>query len=163
MLSNWKADHWAITICVTTGVLLCVALIMEYALGLSPCPLCMMQRIWVALTGLIAYASLAHNPRWGIYPLLGGISAMVGGGFSIRQLWLQNLPNDQVPACAPDLSYMLEAFPIADVLAAMMSGTGDCAEISWTFLGISLPGWLLLFFGALLAMNIMQIRQGSRA
>lgn len=163
MLSNWKADHWAITICVTTGILLCVALIMEYALGLSPCPLCMMQRIWVALTGLIAYASLAHNPRWGIYPLLGGISAMVGGSFSIRQLWLQNLPKDQVPACAPDLSYMLEAFPIADVLAAMMSGTGDCAEISWTFLGISLPGWLLLFFGALLAMNIMQIRQGSRA
>jgi disulfide bond formation protein DsbB len=44
----------------------------------------------------------------------------------------------------------------------MTSGTGDCAEVSWAFLGLSIPGWLLLCFGVLLAMNIMQIRQGSR-
>ena len=163
MLSTWKADHWALAVCITAGTLLCIALIMEYALFLSPCPLCMMQRIWLALTGLLAYASLAHNPRWGIYPLLGAISAIVGAGFSLRQLWLQSLPKDQIPACGPDLSYMLEAFPLSDVIAAMASGTGDCAEISWSLLGISIPGWLLLFFGALLAMNVMQIRQGSRA
>jgi len=94
---------------------------------------------------------------------LGAISAIVGAGFSVRQLWLQSLPKDQIPACGPDLSYMLEAFPLSDVLAAMTSGTGDCAEVSWALLGISLPGWLLVFFGGLLAMNIMQIRQGSRA
>ena len=94
-----------------------------------------MQRIWLALTALFAYVSLAHNPRWGIYPLLGGLCTLVGGGFSIRQLWLQSLPKDQVPACGPDLTYMLEAFPLSEVLAAMTSGTGDCAEVSWSLLG----------------------------
>ena len=163
MLSNWKADHWAIAICLSGAGLLCIALIMEHVFALSPCPLCMMQRIWLALTALFAYASLAHNPRWGIYPLLGGLCAVVGGGFSVRQLWLQSLPADQVPACGPDLTYMLEVFPLNEVLAAMTSGTGDCAEVSWSLLGLSIPGWLLLCFMALLAMNVMQIRQGSRA
>ena len=102
-------------------------------------------------------------PRWGIYPLLGGLCTVVGGGFSVRQLWLQSLPADQVPACGPDLTYMLEVFPLSEVLAAMTSGTGDCAEVSWSLLGFSIPGWLLLCFMALLAMNVMQIRQGSRA
>ena len=88
MLPTWKADHWALAVCITAGALLCIALIMEHALFLAPCPLCMMQRIWLALTGLLAYASLAHNPRWGIYPLLGAISAIIGAGFSIRQLGL---------------------------------------------------------------------------
>lgn len=163
MLSNWKAEYWAIAICITSAGLLCIALVMEYALALSPCPLCMMQRIWLALTALFAYASLAHNPRWGIYPLIGSVCAGVGGGFSIRQLWLQSLPKDQVPACGPDLTYMLEAFPLSDVLVAMTSGTGDCAEVAWDFLGLSIPGWLLVFFVVLVAMNVMQIRQGSRA
>ena len=58
---------------------------------------------------------------------------------------------------------MLEVFPLSEVLAAMTSGTGDCAEVSWSLLGLSIPGWLLLCFMALLAMNVMQIRQGSRA
>ncbi|MEC7781333.1 MAG: hypothetical protein VX452_09870 [Pseudomonadota bacterium] len=35
--------------------------------------------------------------------------------------------------------------------------------MSWSLLGLSIPGWLLLCFMALLAMNVMQIRQGSRA
>ena len=31
MLSTWKADHWALAVCITAGTLLCIALIMEYA------------------------------------------------------------------------------------------------------------------------------------
>ena len=85
MLSNWKADHWAIAICLSGAGLLCIALIMEHVFALSPCPLCMMQRIWLALTALFAYASLAHNPRWGIYPLLGGLCTVVGGGKACQQ------------------------------------------------------------------------------
>jgi len=103
-----------------------------------------------------------HNPRWGIYPLFGALAAVIGGGFSIRQLWLQSLPADQVPACGPDLQYMLEAFPLSDVLIAMTSGTGDCATVSWSLLGISIPGWVLLSFIALLLTCIAQLRQGSR-
>jgi len=91
-------QQWAIFTCLIGGTLLCIAFFMEHVMGLAPCPLCMMQRLWIALVAVIAYASLLHNPRWGIYPLFGCIACIIGGGFSIRQLWLQSLPADQVPA-----------------------------------------------------------------
>ncbi|MDA7784898.1 disulfide bond formation protein B [Pseudomonadales bacterium] len=162
MLESWKSEQWALAICILSGGLLCIGLVMEHAMGLSPCPLCMMQRIWLALVGLTAYASLAHSPRWGIYPLVGGVFAIIGSGFSLRQIWLQNLPKDQVPSCGPDLAYMIESFPLSDLLAAMTSGTGDCAEVSWSLLGLSIPAWLFAAFMVLLFGCVMQIRQGIK-
>ncbi len=159
---KWSSETWATLLVFGTGILMCTALWLEYVDGLAPCPLCMMQRIWVFAVGLIAYASLLHNPRWGIYPMLGAIAAMVGGGFSIRQLWLQSLPEDQVPACGPDLAYMIDAFPLSDLLTAMTSGTGDCAEVQWTMLGLSIPAWSLIGFIALLIGCIAQLRAGMR-
>ena len=60
MFVTWKSEQWALAICIVSGGLLCVGLFMEHAMGLSPCPLCMMQRIWLLLVGLMAYASLAR-------------------------------------------------------------------------------------------------------
>ncbi len=157
------AQQWAAVICGFCGFILCAALYMEYVMGLAPCPLCMMQRLWVLIVGVIAWLSLVHNPRWGIYPLLGLMASIAGGYFSIRQLWLQSLPADQVPACGPDLDYMLEVFPLSDVLIAMTSGTGDCAEVSLRVLGLTIPGWTLVCFMILVALCCMQFRQGTKA
>ena len=148
--------QWATATALISGGLLAFALFLEHVQGLAPCPLCMMQRLWMILTALLAWISLAHNPRWGIYPLLGSLAAIVGAGFSIRQLWLQSLPVEEHPACGPGLEYMIEAFPLSDILTAMISGTGDCAQVSWTFLGLSIPGWVLLGFILLLATNALQ-------
>ena len=160
--STNRTEAWAIVVCLASGALLCIALFMELVLGLTPCPMCMMQRIWLALCGIIASISLAHNPRLGIYPLLAGICAAVGASFSFRQLQLQSLPADQVPSCGPSLDYMIQAFPLSEVLTAMTQGTGDCAAVSWSLLGLSIPGWLFLFFLALIGGCIMQFRQGLR-
>ncbi len=157
------AHQWAVLGCLVAGALLVGALFMEFVLGLAPCPLCMMQRLWVLICGLVFYAALIHNPKIGIYPVLSGLAAIVGGGFSIRQLWLQSLPADQVPACGPDIEYMLDAFPLSDVLIAMTSGTGDCAEVAWSLLGISIPGWTLLGFAALLVASINQFTLAGKA
>ena len=77
------------------------------------------------------------------------ICGVVGAGFSLRQLWLQQLPADRIPACGPDMAYMIESFPLSDILKAMTLGTGNCAEVSWTLLGISIAGWSLAGFVAL--------------
>lgn len=156
------AQQWAALICLACGALLAAALFLEHVMGLAPCPLCMMQRLWLALVGLIAWVSLVHNPRWGIYPLLGAAASVGGGFFSVRQLWLQSLPADQVPACGPDLQYMIEVFPLSDVLSAMTAGTGDCAEVSLSVVGISLPGWTLIGFVAMFVLCVLQFRQGLR-
>ena len=144
-----------------TGVLLASALVLEHAMDMAPCPLCLMQRIWFGWIGLFALASLIHNPRWGIYPVLSLLAGLIGGGFSVRQLWLQSLPADQVPACGPDMAYMLENFPLAEILAQMTRGTGDCAEVAWRFLGLSIPAWALLGFIALAVLAVLQLRAGS--
>ena len=71
---------------------------------------------------------------------------IAGASFSGRQVYLQGLPEDQVPACGPGLSYMLETFPLSKTLAAMLKGDGNCAEVVWSFLGLSIPAWTLLAF-----------------
>ncbi|MCH1597515.1 MAG: disulfide bond formation protein B [Pseudomonadales bacterium] len=162
MKNSLKTEQWATWICLGAGGILCIGLLVEFALGLAPCPLCMMQRIWFALTGIVAWIGLSHNPRWGIYPLVSALCAMVGGGFAIRQLWLQSLPADQVPSCGPDLSYMIDAFPLGDLLAAMTSGTGDCAVVHDVIPLMSIAGWSLLGFSLLLFASVMQLRQSLR-
>lgn len=162
MKNSLKTEQWATWVCLGAGGILCIGLLVEFALGLAPCPLCMMQRIWFALTGIVAWIGLSHNPRWGIYPLVSALCAMVGGGFAIRQLWLQSLPADQVPSCGPDLSYMIDAFPLGDLLVAMTSGTGDCAVIHDVIPLMSIAGWSLLGFSLLLFASVMQLRQSLR-
>lgn len=141
------------------AVLLGVALYMEHVMGLTPCYLCIVQRVFVLLTGLVLLAAALHDPgRIGqrIYAGLGALSAALGGSFSTRQLWLQSLPADQVPACGPPADYLFDALPWADALGMLLRGDGNCAEIQWTLLGISIPGWTLMAFAALLALCLMQ-------
>ena len=113
------------------------------------------------IVGAIALAGLTHNPRILIYPLLSVLAALTGAAFSIRQLYLQSLPADQVPACGAPLDYLL-AGPLADLLREMTMGSGDCAEVSWSLLGISLPGWALLGFLAMAGLAALQWRSARR-
>ena len=135
-----QASTWASLNILLGSSLLAGALFFEFILGLPPCPLCMMQRLWFILAISISYVGLAHNPKWGIYPLLTIMATIGGGYFAAKHLWLQSLPADQVPACGPDLAYMLDVFPLSDVLIAMTTGTGDCATTAWSLFGITLPG-----------------------
>ena len=148
--------------CALTGVALCGvllfgALVMEHRFDMAPCPMCLMQRLWLFAAALAAYAGLAHNPRWGIYPLLTVAAALIGGWVAARQLWLQSLPADQVPSCGPGVDYMIENFSPLDTLSGMFFGTGDCAQVD-AFLDISLPLWALLGFAALIALAALQWR-----
>lgn len=162
-----ETERWGALVCLVAGGILCVGLVVEFALGLQPCPLCMMQRIWFALAGIVAFIGLAHNPRWGIYPLLSALCALIGGGFAIRQLWLQSLPSDQVPSCGQSLEYMISdvveyGAPIGQLLAKMTSGTGDCAEVHDVIPLLSIAGWALVGFIVVLAVSVMQLRQSLR-
>lgn len=133
--------------------LMLIAAYMEHVMGLEPCPLCITQRAFVILVGLIALIAFLHNPaRIGqrVYGILGILAAVIGGSFSSRQLWLQSLPEDQVPACGTSIDYMLEVFPLMEVLAMAVRGTGDCAKVVWTFLGLSIPGWTAIFFAIII-------------
>ncbi len=147
------------------GFLACVfamtfALFLQYAAGQDPCPLCIMQRI--AVIGAMAVLLLAsiHNPyRIGqrVYAGLGLLCALFGLGVAGRHVWLQHMPADQVPACGPGLEYMLDVFPMHEVLNMVLRGSGECAVAGPRFLGGSLAEWTLLVFVGLTALFLFQL------
>jgi disulfide bond formation protein DsbB len=53
---------------------------------------------------------------------------------------------------------MLEAFPLADLLQAMLVGTGNCAAVDWSLFGISIAGWVLIAVAGLAALAVAQFR-----
>lgn len=136
------------------------ALVLQHVAGLEPCPLCILQRIGVIAAALVFLVAGLHNPAalgQRIYAGLAGIASIAGGAVSIRHLWLQSLPEDEVPACGPNLDYMLDAFPWQEVLATILSGSGECAAESWRFLGLTIPGWSLVVFAGLLVIVLVQL------
>jgi disulfide bond formation protein DsbB len=140
--------------------LMAVALYMEHVMELEPCPMCVMQRVMVIATAIVALIAAVHGPGITGIKVYGGLSILtagVGGSISARQLWLQSLPEDQVPACGPGLDYLLDVFPLTEVLTMVLSGDGTCAEVVWQFLGISIPGWTLIGFLGLIAIGILQV------
>lgn len=152
-----RTDTFGLALLGTAALLLSGALWTEHVLGLAPCALCLMQRLWVDAVGVIACAGFVHGTRRWIYPAAAAAAAAIGGGFAVRQLYLQNLPPDQVPTCGPGLDYMLETFPASDVLNAMVFGTGNCAEVTWTFLGVSIAGWSLVGFIVVVILATLQV------
>ncbi|MDX1803777.1 MAG: disulfide bond formation protein B [Alcanivorax sp.] len=136
------------------------ALYLQHVDGLQPCPLCIFQRVGVIAAGLVLLMACLHGPRGvgvRVYAALTGLAALGGGAVAIRHLWLQHLPPDRVPDCGPGLNYMLDVFPLKDVLAKVLAGSGECAEVHWSLFGISLPGWSLLVFVGLLAVALVQL------
>jgi disulfide bond formation protein DsbB len=144
------------------------ALYAQHGLLLEPCPLCIFQRIAVIAMGVIFLLAAIHNTgRLGgfIYSVLLGIAALLGMGVAGRQVWLQSLPPEKVPACGPGLDFMLDAFPLAEAVQLVLSGSGECAEISWSLLGLSMPAWVFIALLALaifgIAVNVLNVfRQG---
>jgi disulfide bond formation protein DsbB len=128
-------------------------------LGLDACPLCMTQRFFVVLWGVIALLALAHNPHnWGrrVYAALCGFAAWGGAAVAARHVWLQHLPEDQVPACGPSLNYMLSNLPFTDTLSIVLAGDGNCAKIDWSLLGLSIPEQTLAVFCVVLLVCLWQ-------
>jgi disulfide bond formation protein DsbB len=122
---------------------------LQSRLGLDPCPLCVLQRAAFLLTGLIFLVAALHNPgRTGsrVYALLITVAALLGAAIAGWHVRLQHLPADRVPECGPGLDYMLEVFSLPDTLRMVFTGSGECADIAWSFLGLSVPAWSLVSF-----------------
>lgn len=141
------------------GFLFCCALMTyalyaQYVLNLEPCPLCIFQRLAVIAMGIIFLLCSIIDPKSKISKLLASFSftaaASIGIAVASRHVWLQNLPSDQVPGCGPGLDFMLSTFPLAEVLEMVLSGSGECANVDWSFLSLSMPSWVIISFFVML-------------
>ena len=148
-------ENWPIVVIGITGIPLFLALVIEHLAGLVPCALCLMQRVWMIAAGLIALVAWmvtsTHAANNRLYPALSATMAGIGAGFSIRHLYLQTLPEHEAPSCGPDVDYMLENFPLADVLLVMTRGTGDCAKVT-SIVDVLIPVGALVIFLLVIAL-----------
>ena len=156
-LENFSAKQIHLVIFLIVGTLLGYAAYSMKILGLEPCTLCITQQFFYCLIGACSFIAFLHNPDITgsrFYSLFLSIFALAGIWISGRQVWLQGLPEDEVPLCGPPLEYIIDVFPFTDVINALFMGDGNCAEIPWQFFGLSMAGWSFIWVFIILILSI---------
>lgn len=147
------------------ALLLAFGFYLQYADGQNPCPLCLVQRgFYFGLLFVFSVGALHGPKRAGsiIYGVISLLLAAGGAAVASRQVWLQHLPADKIPACGPDLYFMMDNFPLAKVFAKLFQGSGECAEVTWRFLGLSIAEWSLAWFVVFVAIALYAMLRRER-
>jgi disulfide bond formation protein DsbB len=145
---------WSFRTQFATGAFVCIALLAyayyeQFAMGVEPCPMCIFQRIAFIVMALLFAAGAIHGPaRTGrrVYAILVLVAAAIGAGIAVRHIQVQHLPPDPFAGCAPGWNYMVNNFPIGKTLKLAFTGSADCSQVNWSFLGLSMPGWTLICY-----------------
>ena len=157
---------WFAFVALACAGMVSYALYVQHFDFLDPCPLCVIQRVVYMWIGAVALLAAIHNPggigRW-VYGVLLSLGGVVGIAVAGRHIWLQNLPADQVPDCGMGLNYMLETMPFSQVLNEVFYGSGECAEVYWRFLGLSMPTWTFLWYIAFTVGTIIVLIFSNKA
>jgi disulfide bond formation protein DsbB len=126
------------------------ALYAEHWLDFEPCPLCIFQRVGVIAMGvafLLSALLAVPRARWGGYVSVGLIvlATAIAAGVSGRHVYVQSQPPGTFESCGSSLEWMMEINPLFEVIRKVLSAPGECANIDWTFLGLSMPAWVLIW------------------
>ncbi len=126
-----------------------LALLIQTHYQLEPCPLCITQRIVMMVLGLLFLVAAFVKPAsiiGKVFSLLQVIAAVTGAGWALRHWWIQAHKEEMIADCGVGFDYMFENFPLEKAISLVFKGTGDCAAIDWTFLGLSIPQLSLIAF-----------------
>lgn len=157
---NWRILN-SIAFLSTLALMLGAFFYFQRYLNLPPCNLCILQRIGTMVVAVFFLVLVIWNPKplaHRVVAALGAFAAFVVAGIALYHVYLQNLPPELVPACGPNIGYMMEAFGFWEALMEVFASPGDCAEVHWRFLGLSIPGWVavwLLGYGLLLSAQVI--------
>ena len=129
-----------------------VALYAQYALHLQPCNMCVLQRIAIIGLGLVFLAAALHDPATlgaRLYAVLIAAGALAAGALAVRHIWMSMQPPGSLPSCGADFYTMVEMIPFTQVVEKIWNGGGECQQILWRFLGLSMQAWVLIGAGGL--------------
>ena len=150
-----RAGNWlGVAAC---AVALAFAFYSQYGLGLVPCHLCIFQRVTVAALGVVfVLAALVSHPgtRGAVFAVLIALAGLATIATAGRHVWIQMQPEGSIPACGADLAFMLDLFPLTEVILKVFKAGGECAKVDWSFLGLSMPAWVLVLAVVLTAGGI---------
>ncbi len=131
----------------TCAVMMGYALYAQHQLELEPCPLCVFQRVAISALGAAFLLAALHHPGRGgarVYGVLLGLASAAATYVSGRHVWIQAQPPGSVPSCGAPLDIMMQMLPFTEVLRKVLTGGGECGKIDWQWLGVSMPGWVLI-------------------
>jgi protein dithiol:quinone oxidoreductase len=160
-MRRWMSNFAGALVC---ALLLGYAYYLQFVQHLEPCPLCIFQRAAVFALGCVFLLATIHQPRTTgarIYAVLIVLCALAGIGVAARHIYVQSLPPGSVPSCGATLDYMLEVSPVAEVIRKVLTGSGECATINWSFLGLSMPWWVLIWCVVLGTAGVIVNWEGS--
>lgn len=138
-----------------------LALVIQTQYNLEPCPLCITQRIIFMALGVLFLITAFIPPLHlfkKIFTLLLTLVGLGGAGVAIRHWYLQANKESMIADCGVGFDYMFENFPLEKAFKLLFRGTGDCAAIDWTFLGLTLPQLGLISFVGLVIYAIYLLR-----
>jgi disulfide bond formation protein DsbB len=137
----------------------------QYGLQLLPCHLCIFQRFTLAALGVaFAVAAVISRPgRLGVIcAVLIALAGLATAATAGRHVWIQMQPAGSVPACGADLAFMMDVFPLTEVILKVFKAGGECATVDWSFVGLSMPAWVLVVAIGLTAAGLwVNLRRGG--
>lgn len=132
--------------------LACIAMLafgmyLQHVVGLEPCPMCVVQRYALVLVAVFTGLGAASGGKaLRVVGILLALVAALGGAYTAAsQSWLQWYP-PEVVSCGRDIYGMIETFPLQRALPMIFRGAGDCSQVDWTFLGLSIANWSFIAF-----------------
>lgn len=161
MLSTKRIALFGFLIClgvVTTG------LVLEYWENLAPCLLCHTQRIlFIALGIFYFFIFFQKKTKKQILSFMTILFSVFGVLVSGWQVYLQNKPAEDNGICLPSLNFLWQTGSFSDVFNAIIHGTGgECAQVIWRFLGLSMAAWALLVFSGLFFLSLLLFVSNKR-
>ncbi len=133
----------------TCFALIGYALYVQFVEKLMPCQFCILQRVALFALGVVFIVGGLHAPRGrtarGFYGGLAVLAALLGAGIAGRHVWVQLYP-PPIPTCGADMQFMAQMNGWPGAIRKVLTSSGDCSNIDWTFLGMSMPMWVLIWF-----------------
>lgn len=123
------------------------ALYFQYVMDLRPCIMCIYQR--TAVFGIMFAAMPAMLVNNLITRIMGytgwGISAIWGLLIAIEHVDIQTAVNPFFATCefVPNFPSWI---PLHEWLPNIFGATGDCGDINWSFMDMTMPQWMIVIF-----------------
>ena len=91
-----------------------------------------------------------------LYDTMEGITALVSEG-ELLGIELPTTMSLEITECAPGVDNWIDTLPVGEVIRRIFTGNGDCTEILWQFLGLSIPAWSALMFSGFAVFGLRQL------
>ena len=140
------------------AVVMCGQYYLENIEGLTPCNLCLIQS-YTARTVFVIFLIKALTPILKTYfDILGILALTIGLSAGSRQIYLQNLPKDQLPdgLCDMPFDVIFNIYPFFEGIQKIFIGSSKCAEEVWTFLSLNIPEWSTVYFASMILLILLR-------